>query len=215
MNGKRLQEQGIKKDDPVLYTSLNSFRNKRDIEEEIRTSSKTLGHGSKGIEEVFHRATLPHQLKVINKANAYVEVIITDSCKCKVQGERGTSRNHVQAYLSELTVQQVRDLHRDVQAALDDFTDTNRQMSVYACSRDKDGNNVGGCFHHTPGCTGPVLATKGPYKSTDDNRVLHQRLTVTIPSGLKNYAFIWTAERKKEAPHHPRATRLDRCNGLR
>jgi hypothetical protein len=39
VNGKRLQEQGIK-DDPVLYASLNSFRNKRDIEEEIRTSSK-------------------------------------------------------------------------------------------------------------------------------------------------------------------------------
>ncbi len=59
VNGKRLQEQGIK-DDPVLYASLNSFRNKRDVEEEICMSSKTLGHGSKGSEEVFHRLTLPH-----------------------------------------------------------------------------------------------------------------------------------------------------------
>ncbi len=59
VNGKKVQEQGIK-DDPVLYASLNSFRNKRDIDEEIRMSSKTLGHGSKGSEEVFHRQTITH-----------------------------------------------------------------------------------------------------------------------------------------------------------
>ncbi len=70
-----MQEQNIK-DDPVLYASLNSFRNKKDVEEEIRRSSKALGHGSKGSEEVFHRRTIAHQRKVITKANAYVEVII-------------------------------------------------------------------------------------------------------------------------------------------
>ncbi len=47
VNGNRMQEQNIN-DDPVLYASLNSFRNKRDVEEEIRRSSKALGHGSKG-----------------------------------------------------------------------------------------------------------------------------------------------------------------------
>jgi hypothetical protein len=103
VNGKRFLEQGIK-DDPVLYASLNNFRNKRDVEEEIRMSSNTLGHGSKGSEEVFHRLALPHQRKVIMKANAYVEVIITDTCKYRVQGDRGTmagsSKKIVQAYLS-------------------------------------------------------------------------------------------------------------------
>ncbi len=46
VNGKRLQEQGIKDDPVLMYAPLNSFRNKRDIEEEIRMSSKVLGHGS-------------------------------------------------------------------------------------------------------------------------------------------------------------------------
>ncbi len=55
----------------------------------------------------------------INKANAYGEVLITDSCKYKkVQGERGTTagspRTFVQAILSELTLQQVRDLQNEV-----------------------------------------------------------------------------------------------------
>ncbi len=83
--------------------------------------SHSLGHGSKGSEEVFHRQTIAHQRKVIMKASAYVEVIISDTCKYRVQGDRGTrasnSKNPVQAYLSGLTVQQVRELHGDVQAA--------------------------------------------------------------------------------------------------
>jgi hypothetical protein len=90
VNGKRMQEQNIK-DDPVLHASLNSFRNKKDVEEEIRRSSKSLGHGSKGSEEVFHRQTISNQLKVITMANAYVEVIISDTCKYRTQGDRGTT----------------------------------------------------------------------------------------------------------------------------
>jgi hypothetical protein len=100
VNGKRLLEQSIK-EDPVLNASLNSFRTKRDIDEEIRTSSKTLGHSGKGSEEVFHRSTVAHQHKVIINANAYVEIIITNSCKHRVQGDSGTTagspRNFVQA----------------------------------------------------------------------------------------------------------------------
>jgi hypothetical protein len=40
VNGKRLLEQNVK-DDPVLNASLNSFRSKRDIDEEVRTSCKS------------------------------------------------------------------------------------------------------------------------------------------------------------------------------
>jgi hypothetical protein len=39
-------------------------------------------------------------------------------------------------------------------------------------------------------------------------------LASTMPSGLKNCAFIWTAEKRNGAPLHPRATRRDRPNGL-
>jgi hypothetical protein len=41
VNGKRMEGQNIK-DDPVLHASLHSFRNKKDVEEEIRRSSKSL-----------------------------------------------------------------------------------------------------------------------------------------------------------------------------
>jgi hypothetical protein len=90
VNGKRMQEQNSQ-DDPVLYAPLNSFRNKKDVEEEIRRSSRSLGHNSKGSEEVFHRNTIDRQLKVMMKANAYVEVIIADTCKHRARGDRGTT----------------------------------------------------------------------------------------------------------------------------
>jgi hypothetical protein len=74
----------------------------RHIDDEIRTSSKTVGYGSNGSAHVLHRGIIVYQCKVIAKANAYVEVIIMDSCKFKVQGDRGTAagspRNYVQAY---------------------------------------------------------------------------------------------------------------------
>jgi hypothetical protein len=154
MSGKRLQEQRIK-DDPVLYAPPNSFRNRRDIEEEIRTSSKTLGHGSKGSEEVFHRMTPSHQHKVINKANAYVEVIIMDTCKYyRAQGDRGamvsSSKNFAQVYLDGLTVQQVKELHSDVRAALGDVMDTNKLMSSYSIQGlENVRNSLDGCFFRT------------------------------------------------------------------
>ncbi len=65
-----------------------------------------------------------------------MEVIITDNCKHKVQGDRGTTagspRNFVQTYLGGHTWQQVKDLHNEVQAALGDVMDTNRLMSAYS-----------------------------------------------------------------------------------
>ncbi len=193
VNGKGLQEQDIK-DDPVLYASLSSFRNKKDVEEEIRRSSKSLGHGSKGSEEVFHRQTIAHhQRNVITKANAYVEVIIADTCKYRAQGDRGTtassSRNPVQAYLSGLTVQQVRELHGDVQAALGDVMDTNRLMSSYSIPGPENAiNSLEGCFFHASENlpkSSPMFPPKGPYRSTDDNRVLQQRR-----AGIHNRHFI-------------------------
>ncbi len=185
VNGKRMQEQYIK-DDPVLYASLNSFRNQKDVEEEIRRSSKSLGHGSKGSEEVFHRQTIAHQLKVITKANAYVEVIIADTCKYRAQGDRCTtsssSRNPVQAYLGGLPMQQVRELNGEVQAALSEVMDTNRMMSSYSIPGPEGGlNSLGGCFFYATENfpkSSPMISPKGPYRPNDDNRALHQRLVI-------------------------------------
>jgi hypothetical protein len=105
VHGKRMEEQNVK-DDPVLHAPLNSFRNKKDVEEEIRRSSKALGHSSKGSEEVFHRRTIAHQLKVITKANAYVEIIIADTCKYRPKAKgtqlravRGIQFRHTSAGL--------------------------------------------------------------------------------------------------------------------
>ena len=176
VNGKRMEEQNVK-DDPVLCAPLNSFRNKKDVEEEIRRSSKTLGHSSKGSEEVFHRRTIAHQLKVITKASAYVEIIIADTCKYRAQGERdttsGSSRNPVQAYLSGLTTQQVRELHGEVQAALGDVMDTNRLMSAYSIPRyENTDNSLEGCFH---------LATKDLPSSTPLPRDRTDQRMITAP----------------------------------
>jgi hypothetical protein len=181
VNGERLLAQAIK-EDPVLNASLNSFRGKKDIDEEIRTSSTTLGHGSKSTEEVFYRSTVAHQLKVITKANAYVEVIITDNCKYKVQGDRGTTagspRNFVQTYLSGLILQQVKDLNRDVQAAMDDVSDTNRLMNVYFAEGIVNVVIEWSFLRNLDYPKNPHFTAKGPYKPTDENRVLHQRLAI-------------------------------------
>jgi hypothetical protein len=109
-----------------------------------------------------------------------------DTCKYRAQGDRGTtsssSRNPVQAYLSGLTVQQVRELHGDVQAALGDVMDTNRLMSLYSITGPEDASDsLEGCFFHAsknlPKAS-PLFSPKGPYKSTDDNRALQQRLAI-------------------------------------
>jgi hypothetical protein len=101
----------------------------------------------------------------------------------QVQGDRGTTagspRNFVQAYLSELTLQQVKDLRKEVQAALDDLMDTNRLMSVYF--RDGPHNDIDGCFRRNLDVPkNHYFTAKGPYryKPTDENRVLHQRLAI-------------------------------------
>ncbi len=118
---------------------------------------------------MFHRQTIADQLKVIAKANAYVEVIISDTCKWRTQGDRGTipssSRNPVQAYLGGLALQQVRELHGEVQAALSEVMDTNRTMSSYSVPGSESGlNSLGGCFFHATENfpkSSPMISPKG------------------------------------------------------
>ncbi len=230
VNGERSVVRAIK-EDPVLNESLTSFGNKRDIDEEIRTSSKTLGYGSNSSAEVFHCSTVAPQYKVIAKANTYVEVIITKNCKFKVQGIRGTAagspRNYVQAYLSELTLQEVKVLLKEVHGALEDVMDTNKLIKTYSSEGNVNSSSndvIGRCFNKklvNDPTKVQAFTPKGPYKPTDDNRGLHQRLAIHnrhfIPIGyimsnvLKSCTFILTlaVERRihEAVAHHLQATR--------
>ncbi len=85
-------------------------------------------------------------------------------------------------------MQQVRELHGDVQTALGEVMDTNRLMSSYSIPGPENASNpLEGCFlHSTEGFpkASPVISPKGPYRSTDDNRARQQRL------GIHNRHFI-------------------------
>jgi hypothetical protein len=61
------------------------------MKKSVRPVRHWLGYGSKGSEEIFHRSTVAQQWKIITKANAYAEVIITDNCMYKAQGDGGTT----------------------------------------------------------------------------------------------------------------------------
>jgi hypothetical protein len=90
----------------------------------------------------------------------------------------GSPRNFVQAFLGEHTLQQVKDLHKEVQAALDDVRDTNRLMKVYTTDRIAN-DLIVGCFQRKSDNLGVGhFHPKGPYRPTDENRGLHQRLTI-------------------------------------
>jgi hypothetical protein len=65
--------------------------------------------------------------------------------------------------------------------------DTNRLMSAYSISGSANSPNaLEGCFQLTSMNT--VHSAKGPYKSTDENHALHQRLAIDnrhfIPIGF-------------------------------
>jgi hypothetical protein len=71
--------------------SLISLRNKTEIGLERDTSSPTLKL-DRNKELVLCRGTVDKQVKVIKKAKAYVEVIITGHCKYKVIDARENTK---------------------------------------------------------------------------------------------------------------------------
>ncbi len=77
----------------------------------------------------------------------------------------------VQAYLSGLMLQQVKDLNRDVQIAMDEMSDTNRLMNVYSAGGIVN-IVIEGCFlRNLDYPKNPHFTAKGPYKPTDENRI--------------------------------------------
>ncbi len=117
--------------DPVLHSALTSFENKADIIKQIDASADYLNLG-RNRELVFHRSTVVDQAKVIKKALAYAELIITANSRYKMPEQpKGNQRvNYVKAYLDGMTNAQVIELQKDTKRALEDLEDTNRAMAV-------------------------------------------------------------------------------------
>jgi hypothetical protein len=124
-------------------------------------------------EQVFHHTTVEDQAKVIRKANAYAELIITSNCRYKMPEQpKGKRVSYVKAYLDGMTNAEVVELQEDTRGALEDLEDTNRSMAVY-----RDGDDLlervrASCF--TLGQQG--LLSKDAYKPMDGKTRLHARL---------------------------------------
>jgi hypothetical protein len=161
-----------KMSDPVLHSALTSFQHKVDIITQINTSADHLKLGRNN-ELVFHRTTVEDQAKVIRKANAYAELIITSNCRYKLPEQpKGKRMNYMKAYLDSMRNAEVTVLKNDTKQALEDLEDTNRSMAVYL-----DGDNLlervrTSCF--TVGQQ--KLLPKDACKPMNEKRGLHERL---------------------------------------
>ncbi len=177
-------EDGYDGRDPVLHSALTSFQNKADIIKQIDVSVDHLRLGTNH-ELVFHLTTVEEKSKVIRKANAYTELIITGNCRYKMPEQpKGKRVSYVKAYLDGMTNAEVAELQKDTRRALEDLEDTNRAMAVY-----RDGDDLlervrVSCF--TLGQQG--LLPKSVYKPMDDKTRLHARLAFpkmySIPVGF-------------------------------
>ena len=163
--------------DPVLHSALTSFENKADIIKQIDTSADYLGLG-RNRELVFHRSTVADQAKVIKKALAYAELVITANSRYKMPEQpKGRQRvNYVKAYLDGMTNAQVIELQKDTKRALEDLEDTNRSMAVYRDGEDLLERVNLSCF--TPSPMG--LLSRQAYKAVDEKTRLHA--TLAFPS---------------------------------
>jgi hypothetical protein len=159
--------------DPVLHSALTSFENKADIIKQIDTSADYLGLG-RNRELVFHRSTAADQAKVIKKALAYAELVITANSRYKMPEQpKGKRRvNYVKAYLDGMTNAQVIELQKDTKRALEDLEDTNRSMAVYRDGDDLLERVSLSCF--TPSPMG--LLSRQAYKAVDEKTRLHATL---------------------------------------
>jgi hypothetical protein len=112
----KTSEPPVRRDDPVLLSPLNTFRNKKEIDEKVCICAEILGRDC----ATFHSGTVDddYQVKVIRKALAYTELIIINSSKYnKVKGIRTTTGdgrgNIVQSYLNRPTLNEAQTLRKD------------------------------------------------------------------------------------------------------
>jgi hypothetical protein len=102
---------------------------------------------------------------VTKKALAYVETIITTTCVHMLKGAKATG-NPVQAYLGTLSLSQIVDLQKEVDAALEQCEDSNRHMAVYRGGDDLARRIRAQCFDKD----------KIPQRPHKANDLLHSRL---------------------------------------
>ena len=157
-----------KKKDPVLNYTSYSFRKKQDIIDEIRVSANTLGLSRSDTSLVFYRSTVEEQVTVSRKALAYVELIITSTCKHLLKSSKFVG-NPVKAYLDTLSLSQLVGLKKDVEAALGHCEDSNRYMAVYS-----EGSDFAQRIREQ--CFGKHGAPLRPHKLDDMLKKLHARL---------------------------------------
>jgi hypothetical protein len=156
-----------KKRDPVLNNPPSNSRRKQDIINEIEESAKTLSLSRADTSFVFHRSNVDEQVVVTKKALAYVESLITTTCVHMLKGAKATG-NPVQAYLDTLSLSQIVDLQKDVDAALEQCEDSSRHMAVYRGGDDLARRIRTQCFDNkTP---------RRPHKANDLLHRLYDRL---------------------------------------
>jgi hypothetical protein len=192
-----------KKKDPVLTNTPYSFRKKQDIIDEIRVSANTLGLSRSDTSLVFYRSIVDDQVRVSKKALAYVELLITSTCVHLLKSSKFAG-NPVKAYLDTLSLSQLIDLKKDVEAALDHCEDSNRYMAVYSGGSDLSKRIRKQCFDKD----GTPLK---PHKLSDPLQRLHERLGChsqhSIPIGF--YYAKWS---EKLQFHLARALKQDRSH---
>jgi hypothetical protein len=169
VKGKKEHSSLARKRDPVLNNPPSSVRRKHDIINEIEESAKTLSLSREDTAFVFHRPNAEDQIAVTKKAIAYVETIITTTCMHMLKGAH-CAGNPVQAYLGTLSLSKVKDLQKEVDAALDQCEDSNRHMAVYRGGDDLARRIRAQSFDRD----GPQALK--PHKATDSLHRLHERL---------------------------------------
>ena len=111
---------------------------------------------------------MEEQVTVSKKALAYVELIITSTCKHLLKSAKFAG-NPIKAYLDTLSLSQLVGLKKDVEAALGHCEDSNRCMAVYSGGSDFAQRIRERCFdkHGAP---------LRPHKLDDALNKLHARL---------------------------------------
>ncbi len=140
---KKEQTSHAKRKDPVLNNPPSSVRRKYDIISEIEESAKTHSLSGKDTSFVFYRSNVDDQVVVTKKALAYVESIITTTCVHLMKGAK-VEGNPGQAYLATLSLPQIQELQREVDAALEQDCLRKRAVKTWL------GGEVLGSAHSNP-----------------------------------------------------------------
>jgi hypothetical protein len=155
--------------DPVLTNPPGCVRRKSDIINEIEESAKTFSLSGKDTSLVFHRLNVDHQVVVTKKALAYVETLISTTCMHLMKGAK-VEGNPVQAYLGTLSLSRIKDLQKDVDAALEQCEDSIKHMAVY-----RGGDDLVQRIRAQSFSSDGSSALR-PHKATDSLQRLHDRL---------------------------------------